>query len=137
MSRMAASISSMMRSVSSRLLPGEVCTPTLIVPMSSCGTRPVLVTLISQTSTPHAATMLPTAIALRRNKKDTPRSYFCCTRRNERSKAAWNRSEKPGISPLAASARGRRMSAQSAGLSVMALSSEMATATAIVSPNCV
>ena len=128
-------ISSITSCVSARLLPGEVRTSMKTVPISSWGTSPVLVVLIKKKSPLPATTSNTTASHLRLSMKNTPLLYFITTRWKAVSKATWKREEKLIFPPLPVSACGVMISAQRAGLRVMALRREIPTATAIVRPN--
>ena len=107
------------------------------VPISSLGTSPVLVVFISHPNPPMATTTSTAATQRRRKKTLTAPLYLVTIRWKAVSKAMWKRDEKLSFSPLLTSAWGVMMRAQRAGESVRALNSEMATAMAIVRPNCV
>ena len=81
------SISFITSFVSSRLLPGEVRTSMNTVPISSWGTRPVLVVFIKKNN-PAPATISNTPVShLRLTIKNTPPLYFITTRWKAVSKA--------------------------------------------------
>lgn len=69
---MQASISSIARMVWFRLLPGGVVTLTKMLPMSSSGTRPVLVVRISTTNNTTVAPIPTPTSHLRRKNHLTP-----------------------------------------------------------------
>ena len=66
--------------VSCTLLPGEVRTSINTVPISSFGTRPVLVVIISNAKPPHATTSNDPASHLRLSMNTTPVLYFVTRR---------------------------------------------------------
>ena len=123
--------------VSASVLPGEVVTETKTVPVSSSGMRPVFVVFTSTNRSTQTATRAMPIIHLRLNKYFTPTLYLRTILPKAASKAKWKREEKLSLLPSVASEWGVMMRAQSAGLSVRALTADMPTATAIVRPNCV
>ena len=136
MSLIHFSTSDMALMVCERLLPGGVVTFIKIQPMSSSGTRPVLVVFIRTTSRAILATSAVPTIHLRRKNHFTPPLYRRIRRLNEASKAWWKREEKLSFWPVEVSMCGVMIRAHKAGLRVRALMAEMPTATAIVKPNC-
>ena len=131
------SISAITFSVSAMLVPGGVRRSMLMVPMSSLGTRPVLVVFIRYTSPPHATTSMMTVIHLCLNMKSTRCLYLFTTAPNAVSNALWKRLEKLAFLPSTISSCGVMIKAQRAGERVSEFTSEIPTATAIVRPNCV
>ena len=95
--------------------------------MSSLGTSPVFVVFIIHPRATMATTTRMTARALRFMNAATETLYLSENDVKKRLKPAWKRF----------SFESRMMMALSAGDSVRALNSEMATAMAIVNPNCV
>ena len=132
---MLASISAITFSVSEMLVPGGVRTSMLMEPISSLGTRPVLVVFIRYASPPQATISMIRVSHLRLNMKSTMCLYLFTIRLNPASNAWWNLVEKLAFSPSLASLCGVMISAQRAGESVRELSREIPTATAIVRPN--
>ena len=130
------SISSITTLVCSKFVPGEVRTSTKIVPISSCGTSPVFVVFIKINNPAPAITNNTPANHLCLNIKNTPVLYFITIRWNAVSNAIWKREEKLILPPFPIT-WGVIIKAHNAGLKVNALTIEIATATAIVRPNCV
>ena len=73
--------------VSCTLLPGEVRTSMKTVPISSLGTRPVLVVIINRANPPQAITSRVAASHLRLSMNTTPTLYFMTSRWKAVSKA--------------------------------------------------
>ena len=132
-----ASISANTLSVSAILVPGGVRTSILIDPISSLGTRPVLVVFMRYASPPQAIINNMTVSHLRLNINSTTCLYLFTTAPNPASNALWKRLEKLAFCPGMTSSCGVIIMAQRAGESVSELINEIPTATAIVSPNCV
>ena len=76
------------------LLPGEVRTSMKTVPISSLGTRPVLVVDMRSAKPAHATTSSRPASHLRRSMNSTPNLYRDTSRWNAASNAMWKRDEK-------------------------------------------
>ena len=66
----------MIFSVKRWLLPGAVCTETNSMPVSSLGTRPLLVLRINSPAPTIATTRKPAASQLRRSMKRSPDAYL-------------------------------------------------------------
>ena len=122
--------------VSWRELPGAASTLTKSVPISSFGTREVLLVLIRYMSAPIATIRIRPAAHLFLMKNVTPCLYFLDMPWNAASNAILNLVENFfGFSPGFTSSLGCRISAHIAGEKVSALTAERPTATAMVRPN--